>query len=104
MCAFEGGAQRVQLPLDAPHIGKPEGSQVEKGTSLFRNHIGAGTALDYVGVDTYSTARVVPFFESGDLRSQFVDGVDAFLRGEAGVRSAAMHRQFSLTNTFARCF
>ena len=35
-------------------------------------------------------------------RRQFVDGVDAFLRREAGVRGAAVNDDFGFADAFAR--
>ena len=47
---------------------------------------------------------VVPFFDPGDLRSEFVNGVDALFGGEAGVRSAAMNGQLGFADTLAGGF
>ena len=35
--------------------------------------------------------QVIPLFQAGDLRGEFVNRVDAFFRREAAVGSAAMH-------------
>src|SRR6266581_595107 len=101
-CPFMDRAQRVEAAFDAAYVGISQGPQIQKGASAFRNHVGAGAAFDDVGVDADAAAGVVPLFDARELRSQFVDGVDAFFRREASVGSAALHDEFRLTNAFAR--
>ena len=68
----------------------------------FGDDIDAGAALDGVGVDGDAAAHVGPRFDAGDLVGEFVDGVDAVLRGEAGVRGTAVDDEFGFADAFAR--
>ena len=46
--------------FDAAHIGSAQGAQIENRAGAFRDHIGTGTAVDDVGIDADTAARVVP--------------------------------------------
>jgi hypothetical protein len=58
---------------------------------VFGNHIGAGATLDDIRVDADAAAAVVPPFQASELRSEFVDSVDAFFGSEACVGRAAVN-------------
>src|SRR5579864_1811031 len=74
-CSFVNRPQRTKAALDAAHVGRPHGAQIEHGASALRNHIRARAALDNVGVDADATAGIVPQFDARKLRSQFVYGI-----------------------------
>jgi len=97
-------AKRMQAALQFAHVGNAEGAQVEDGASAFGDDVGARAAFHEAGVDGDAAAEIVPFFEARELLRQFVNGVDAFLGSEAGVRGAAVNDQLGFADSFARRF
>src|SRR5277367_1966417 len=86
------------------HVGGAPGAQVQRGAGAFGYDVDARAAFDNVGVDADAAARVVPFFDAGDLRGELVNGVDAFFGGEACVGRAAVDGQLCFTHALARSF
>jgi len=83
------------------HVCNAERAKIEDGSGSLGNDIYASAAFDDVGVDADAAAKVVPFLDAPELTRQFVNCVDAFLRRQACVRSAAVDDQFGFTYTFA---
>src|SRR5579885_3633535 len=98
------GLQRAQLPLDSAHVGDAECAQVDDGARAFGNHVRACSAFDHVRVHADAARQVVPPLDAGNLRREFVHGVDAFLRSKTRVRGAAMNDNLRLANALARSF
>lgn len=106
---FQPGAtvkrtQAAQAIFEAAHIGDAKRAQIENGSGTFGDYVGARAAFDDSGVYGDAAAKIVPFFDARKLMGQFMDGVDAFLRREAGVRCAAVDGEFGLADSFARSF
>ena len=80
------------------------GAEIERDCSAVGDDVGAGAAGDDVGVDGDTSAQVVPLLEAGDLRGEFVDGVDSFFGSEAGVGRSAVDDEFGFSHTFAGSF
>ncbi len=95
-------AQIAQTIFQAAHVGRVQRTQIENNSRAFRNDICARAAFDDACVDGDAAARIVPFFDARELPRQFVNGVDAFLWRETGVRGPAMYDQFGFTDPFAR--
>lgn len=98
------GAKRVEATLQIVHVGNAKGAEIEDRAGAIRDDIGARAAFDDASVDGDAASKIVPFFDARELLRQFVNGVDPFLRREAGVRGAAMHDQCGLADTLARGF
>jgi len=98
------GFQRVEAFFYRVHVGGAPGTQVQHGTGVFGYYVGAGAAFDDVGVDADAAAQIVPFFDANDLGGEFVNGVDAFLWGQAGVGGAAINGELGFAHTFTRGF
>ena len=90
LCPSVNGTQCVKPAFDAAHVRSSQGSQIENGAGAVRNHIGAGTAFHYIGIDAYSATYIIPLFDACELSGQFVHRVDPFFRGQACVRSATL--------------
>lgn len=95
------GAKRAEASFDAAHVRSVESAKVEESPGAFGNDVDARAAFDDVGVDADTAAWIVPFTDARDLLGKLVDGVDAFLRGEAGMRGAAMNDDFGFADAFA---
>ncbi len=78
-------AQVAQAVFEAAHVGDPERTEIKNNSRAIRDDIGARPAFDDARVDGDAEAMIVPFFDACKLPRQFVNGVDAFLRREAGV-------------------
>ena len=102
--AWEIRLQRVELMLDAAGIGGAGGAKVDDGAGAIGDYVGARAAFDDVHVDGGAALRIIPFCNARNLVSEFVDGVDAFFGGQAGVRGAAVHDNFGFADAFARGF
>jgi hypothetical protein len=97
-------AESVQAALQDAHVGNAHRAQIKNGSGVFGDDVGARAAFDDAGIDGYTPAKIVPFFEARELRRNFVDGVNSFLGRETCVRGAAVHCQFGLADSFARRF
>ena len=104
LCAAMNGLKGVQAGFEGAHVRGAPGAKVESSFGAIGNDVGASAAFDDVGIDGDAAAGAVPFFDTGDLCGEFVDGVDAFFRGEAGVRGAAVDKQLGFANSFAGGF
>ena len=103
-CAAMDGLQGMEALFEGAHVGAAPGAEIEPGCSAVGDDVGAGAAGDDVGVNGDAAAEVVPLFQAGDLRGEFVDSVDAFFGREAGVGSAAMDDKLRFADTFAGSF
>jgi len=97
-------AERMQAAFQIAHVGNAEGAQVKDGACAFGDDVSARAAFDETGVDGDAAAEIVPFFEARELVRQFVNGVDALLGSEAGVRGAAVNDELGFADCFARRF
>jgi hypothetical protein len=95
------GFQSMQALFEGAHIGRTPGTQIELGFSQFRDDVDACSALDDIRIYSDAMAEIVPLFDAGDLRGELMNGVDAFFRGEAGMRGAAMNNDFGLADALA---
>lgn len=98
------GAKCAQASFDAAHVRSVERAEIEESASAFGDDIDARAAFDDVGINADAAAQVVPGADARELLGELVDGVDAFLRSEAGVRRAAVHNDFRFADAFARGF
>ena len=96
--------QRVELALDAVGVGGAGGAEIDYGAGAFGDYVGARAAFDDVDVGGGAALRIIPFCNARNLMREFVDGVDAFFGGQAGVRGAAMDDDFGFADAFARGF
>lgn len=96
------GAKRAEASFDAAHVGSVERAEIEESASAFSDDIDARAAFDDVSIDADAAAQVVPGADARELLGELVDGVDAFLRSEAGMRSAAVYDDFRFADAFAR--
>ena len=80
------------------------GAEIELDAGDLGDHVGACAAFDGSGVDCDAAAHIVPGFEASDLSRDFVDGVDAVLWSQTGVRSAAVDDEFGFADAFALGF
>src|SRR6266567_1872418 len=95
--------QSVQAAFETAHVGTAKRAQIKNSASAFRNDIGARAPFDDAGVDGDAAAKIIPSFDARELPRQFVNGVDAFLWRQPGVRGSAMHDQLGLTYSLSRC-
>jgi len=98
------GLQGMEALFEGAHVREAPGTKIERGYGSRRDDVGARAARNDVGVDGDTPAHVVPFFHASNLSGEFVDGVYAFFRSQAGVGSAAMDDEIGFANTFARSF
>ena len=94
----------VKAGFESAHVRRTPGAQVKSGHGAIGNDVGTRATLDDVGIDGDAAARAVPTFDAGNLRGEFVDGVDAFLRGEAGMGSAAVNDKLRFADALAGSF
>ena len=98
------GLESVEAAFELTHVGGADGAKIDYRAGAFGDDIGTGAAFDDVDVDGGTAARIGEFYYARDLAGEFVDGVDAFFRREAGVGGAAMHDDFGFADGFARSF
>src|SRR5579859_875888 len=101
-CAAKNRFEGVQLFFDGAHIGAAKRAEIDRGSRLFGDDVDARATFHDVSVHGYAAANVVPRKYFCQLQSQFVNGVDAFFRREAGVRSFAAHDELRFADSFAR--
>lgn len=90
------GLQGMETLFEGAHVCGVPGAEIESGSSHFGDDVDAGAALDDVGIDGDTAAMIVPLFDAGDLRGEFMNGVDTFFRGETRMRGAGRGRLFRL--------
>src|SRR6266704_3529131 len=92
----------MQAAFETAHVGTAKRAQIKNSASAFRNDIRARAPFDDAGVDGDAAAKIIPSFDARELPRQFVNGVDAFLWRQPGVRCSAMHDQLGLTYSLSR--
>src|SRR5260370_20374257 len=95
--------QSVQAAFETAHVGTAKRTQIEHSAGALGDDGDARAAFDDAGVAGDAAARIIPSFDARELPRQFVNGVDAFLWRQPGVRRSAMHHQFGLTYSLSRC-
>jgi hypothetical protein len=100
-CAGKAWTKRVEFTFEAAHVRDAERAEIEDGAGTFGDDVRTRSAFDNVGVDGHAASEIVPLLDARQLARKFVDGVDAFLWGEACVRGAAMNDEFGFAYAFA---
>lgn len=99
--AASDGFQSAKSFFHRAHIGMTPGAKIEIDLGAVGNHVGASAAIDEVGIDGNAVARVVPLFNTGDLRGEFMNRIDAPVGIQASVSGASMHDERGFANALA---
>ena len=101
-CATTNRLQRTEALLQCAHVRDTPGAKIEIDFGAVGDDVGARAAIDDIGVDGDAVTRIVPFFDASNLRSEFVNSVDAPFRVETGVGGTAVNHEFGFTDALAR--
>jgi len=106
---FEPGAamdrfQFMQALFEGAHVGCMPSAKIKLGFGQFRDNVDARAAFDNVCIDGDAAPEVVPLLDTGDLRGEFVNSVDALFRGKPSVRRATVNNDLGLADALAGSF
>lgn len=102
--AFVDWFEGAETLFEGAHVRQAPGAEIEDGFSAVGDDVGARAAGYDVRVDGDAAAKVVPLFDTRDLRSEFVDGVYTFFGCQARVGGAAVDDEFRFADAFAGRF
>lgn len=77
--------QRAESFFQSAHIGVTPGAKIKINFGAVGDDVGASAAIDEIRIHGNAVTRVVPFFDPGDLRGEFMNSVNAPVRIQASV-------------------
>ena len=96
--------QSAESFFQSAHVGVTPGAKIKINFGAVGNDVGASAAIDEIRIHGNAVTRIVPFFDPGDLRGEFMNSVNAPVRIQASVSGAAMDDEFDFTNALAGSF